>query len=126
MDKSMSNFSIKEKYLKFLLYVVVIVLINVAGITLFFRADLTNDKIFSLSPASEEVVATLSEPLSIKIFFSDGSSALGTSSSAAIFAGISAVFLGIDKNLNKNMLLEKSRALSASKKPSILPDHQRQ
>ncbi len=70
MDKPAGNFSIKEKYFKFILYIVVIILINIAGITLFFRADLTSDKIFSLSPASEEVVATLSEPLSIKVFFS--------------------------------------------------------
>lgn len=48
----------------------VIVLVNIVGITLFFRADLTRDKIYSLSPASRDVVATLSEPLSIKVFFS--------------------------------------------------------
>ncbi|MCK5695377.1 MAG: Gldg family protein [Desulfobacula sp.] len=66
----MGNFSVKEKYLKFILYIVVIVLLNIVGITLFFRADLTRDKIYSLSLASQDVVATLSEPLSIKIFFS--------------------------------------------------------
>ncbi|MCP3872074.1 MAG: ABC transporter permease [Desulfobacteraceae bacterium] len=66
----MGNFSIKEKYFKFILYIVVIGLINVVGITLFFRADLTGDKIYSLSTASNDVVATLSEPLSIKVFFS--------------------------------------------------------
>ena len=63
-------FSINEKYFKFILYMVVIGLINVVGITLFFRADLTKDKIYSLSPASNDVAATLSEPLSIKVFFS--------------------------------------------------------
>ncbi|MBU8848112.1 MAG: GldG family protein [Desulfobacterales bacterium] len=66
----MNNFSIKEKYFKFILYLVIIVLINIVGITLFFRADLTSSKIYSLSPASRDVVATLSEPLSIKVFFS--------------------------------------------------------
>ncbi len=66
----MSKFSIKEKYFKFILYIAVIILINIAGVTLFFRADLTNDKIYSLSPASYDVVATLSEPLTIKVFFS--------------------------------------------------------
>ncbi|NOX34409.1 MAG: ABC transporter permease [Deltaproteobacteria bacterium] len=66
----MGNFSIKEKYLKFILYMVVIVLVNIAGITLFFRIDLTKDKIYSLSQASRDVVATLSEPLTIKVFFS--------------------------------------------------------
>ncbi len=66
----MGNFSVKEKYFKFILYIVVIGLINIVGITLFFRADLTSNKIYSLSPASNDVVATLSEPLSIKVFFS--------------------------------------------------------
>ncbi len=66
----MGNFSMKENYFKFILYLAVIVLLNVAGITLFFRADLTGDKLYSLSSASTDVVATLSEPLTIKVFFS--------------------------------------------------------
>ncbi len=66
----MGKFSTKEKYFKFILYIVVIILINIVGVTLFFRADLTRDKIYSLSPASSSVVATLSEPLTIKVFFS--------------------------------------------------------
>ena len=66
----MGKFSTKEKYFKFILYIAVIILINIVGVTLFFRADLTRDKIYSLSPASSSVVATLSEPLTIKVFFS--------------------------------------------------------
>ncbi|MBW1850268.1 MAG: GldG family protein, partial [Deltaproteobacteria bacterium] len=45
-------------------------MINVAGITLFFRMDLTGNKIYSISKASKRVVSTLSEPLTIKVFFS--------------------------------------------------------
>lgn len=58
-----------EKYLKLLIYLTVIILINLAGITLFFRLDLTGDKIYSISKASQQVVATLSEPLTINVFF---------------------------------------------------------
>ncbi len=58
------------KYSKFLIYLVVVVLLNIAGITLFFRLDLTSNKIYSLSEASRKVVSTLSEPLTIKVFFS--------------------------------------------------------
>ncbi len=54
---------------KFLLYLVVIVLLNVAAATLFFRIDLTARQIYSLSNASRKVVSTLSEPLTIKVFF---------------------------------------------------------
>ncbi len=66
----MGTFSLKEKYFKFILYILVIVLINIAGVTLFLRMDLTRDGLYSLSPASIDVVETLSEPLSIKVFFS--------------------------------------------------------
>jgi ABC-type uncharacterized transport system involved in gliding motility auxiliary subunit len=58
-----------SKYIKLLLYFVVIVLINVAGVTLFYRGDLTRNKAYSLSKVSQKVVATLSEPLTIKVFF---------------------------------------------------------
>ena len=56
-------------YTRFITYLVVIVLINAVGITLFFRFDLTSNRIFSLSEASKEVVSTLSEPLTINVFF---------------------------------------------------------
>jgi len=57
------------KYFKFLIYLIVVVLVNVAGITLFFRSDLTANKVYSISKASRAVVETLSEPLTIKVFF---------------------------------------------------------
>ncbi len=57
------------KYFKLLIYLIIIVLVNLAGITLFFRIDLTENKIFSLSDVSQEVVSSLSEPLTIKVFF---------------------------------------------------------
>ncbi len=66
----MGKFSTKEKYFKFVLYIAVIVLINIVGLTLFSRTDLTKNKMYSLSKASRDVVRTLSEPLTIKVFFS--------------------------------------------------------
>ena len=57
------------RYLKFFIYLIVVVLLNVAGITLFFRIDLTANKIYSISRASQKVVETLSEPLTIQVFF---------------------------------------------------------
>ncbi|MBF0389353.1 MAG: Gldg family protein [Desulfamplus sp.] len=56
-------------WFKFLIYMVVVALVNIAGVTLFFRADLTANKIYSISDASKKVVSTLSEPLTIKVFF---------------------------------------------------------
>jgi len=57
------------KYIKLLIYLVIIVLINVAGMTLFFRIDLTSNSLYSISQASKTVVSTLSEPLTINVFF---------------------------------------------------------
>jgi len=56
-------------YIKFFAYLVVTVLINIAGITLFFRADLTQEGVYSISEASKRMVSTLSEPLTINVFF---------------------------------------------------------
>ncbi|MBF0413794.1 MAG: GldG family protein [Desulfamplus sp.] len=63
------EFNNKGVWFKFLIYMVVLVLVNIAGVTLFFRADLTSNKIYSISDASHNVVSTLSEPLTIKVFF---------------------------------------------------------
>ena len=57
------------KYIKFCIYLVIIVLMNVVSMTLFARIDLTGNKIYSLSDASKRVVKTLSEPLTINVFF---------------------------------------------------------
>lgn len=57
------------KYVKFVLYVIVVILINGAGLTFFFRADLTKNEVYSISEASRRVVSTLSEPLTINVFF---------------------------------------------------------
>ncbi|MBN2062918.1 MAG: Gldg family protein [Deltaproteobacteria bacterium] len=63
---------VKEKtgaYFKFIIYLVVVILINIAGTTLFFRSDLTDNNVYSLSEISKNVVSTLSEPLTINAFF---------------------------------------------------------
>ena len=57
------------KYIKLSVYLVIIVLVNVAGMTLFFRMDLTENRIYSISEASKTVVSTLSEPLTVNVFF---------------------------------------------------------
>ena len=57
------------RYLKFGIYLLVVVLVNLAGTTLFFRFDLTANQMYSISKASQKAVATLSEPLTIHVFF---------------------------------------------------------
>lgn len=59
-----------ERYVKFTLYLIVVILINIVGLSLFVRLDLTQNNIYSLSKISKENVSSLSEPLTIKAFFS--------------------------------------------------------
>ena len=60
---------LNTRYYRFVIYLIIVVLLNVAGITLFVRADLTSNDVYSLSEASGKVVSTLSEPLTVKVFF---------------------------------------------------------
>jgi ABC-type uncharacterized transport system involved in gliding motility auxiliary subunit len=60
-----------KNFLKFFIYLIVIILINLAGTTLFFRLDLTENGTYSISKASRGAVSTLSEPLTIKVFFTN-------------------------------------------------------
>jgi len=57
------------QHLKFGIYLLVVILINIAATTLFFRLDLTANQIFSISKVSQEAVSTLEEPLTINVFF---------------------------------------------------------
>lgn len=55
----------------FVLFVLILILANLASRKAFFRADLTSQGSYSISQASVNTVKTLSEPLSVKVFFSD-------------------------------------------------------
>ena len=59
-----------SKYYKFLLYFVIVVLVNLVGMKVFFRIDMTSNGLYSLSRASKRAVSTLKEPLTINVFFS--------------------------------------------------------
>jgi ABC-2 type transport system permease protein len=59
----------QKRYGKFAVYIAAIVLINLVAATLFFRLDLTSNKVYSLSKVSRNVVSTLKEPLTINVFF---------------------------------------------------------
>ena len=66
MDKKLEM----SKYYKFGLYLVILILINLVALNLFFRIDLTTNRLYSLSRASKTAVSTLKEPLTINVFFS--------------------------------------------------------
>ena len=60
----------KSHYYKFGLYFIITLLINLVALRFFFRIDLTENNLYSLSKASKQSVSTLREPLTINVFFS--------------------------------------------------------
>ena len=60
-----------EKYIKFLTYFVVVVLLNLVGASLFFRIDLTQSRMYSISEVSDDTVSSLTEPMTIHVFFTN-------------------------------------------------------
>lgn len=55
----------------FALLIIVLILLNLIGQRAFFRIDLTSARTYSLSDVSKQVVKTLDQPISVKVFFSD-------------------------------------------------------
>jgi ABC-2 type transport system permease protein len=59
-----------ERKNQWLVNIIIIVLINLVGMALYFRLDLTRNNAYSLSKISKRVVSSLEEPLTVKVFFS--------------------------------------------------------
>jgi gliding-associated putative ABC transporter substrate-binding component GldG len=49
----------------------IVVVINLLALAFFFRIDLTNSKLYSLSDASKRLARSLSDPVVVKLYFSD-------------------------------------------------------
>ena len=107
-----------ERYFKFLIYLVIVVLVNAAGITLFYRLDLTANQLYSISEASKKVVSTLSEPLTVKVFFTKNLPAPHNNTERylhdlleeyAIYAGKYFNYSFYDVSVEEGELSEKSR-----------------
>ena len=54
-----------------LLIGLILIVINVIGLNFFFRIDLTEDNVYSLSDASIDLVESLEDPVTITVYFSD-------------------------------------------------------
>lgn len=61
----------KNDFIKYFLVIgAIIVLLNLVGRAIFFRLDLTDNQIYSLSRSSRDVIAKLEDKLTAKVFFS--------------------------------------------------------
>ena len=61
----------KKELLRFALYTLVVVLLNIALSSVFFRIDLTSNDKYSLTDVSRDLVSNLEEPLTIKVYISE-------------------------------------------------------
>ncbi len=61
----------KKELLRYAFYALVVILVNVAFQTIFFRIDLTEGRNYSLSETSKNMVQELEEPLTIKVYISE-------------------------------------------------------
>ncbi len=66
--KNITGFSSPD--IQFAINIIIIILLNIAAITLNFRIDLTRNSTYSLSGKSREIVSGLNENLKIRVFFS--------------------------------------------------------
>ncbi|MCQ2578589.1 MAG: Gldg family protein [Treponema sp.] len=62
---------IKSSKCDFALFIILLVLANIVGHNAFFRMDFTGSKSYSLSKASKQLVKTVSEPVTVRVFFND-------------------------------------------------------
>jgi ABC-type uncharacterized transport system involved in gliding motility auxiliary subunit len=70
LNRLSGSLGINEKGVQFLLYFLIIILINIAGSNLNLRLDLTRNGTYTLSEKSKNVVSNLNENLKIKVLFS--------------------------------------------------------
>lgn len=61
----------RHEIIRFALYALVVVLLNIALQTVFFRIDLTANNTYSLTRASRSMVSELEEPLTIKVYITE-------------------------------------------------------
>lgn len=62
------NRSVLRTVFRFLILVLALVALNIIGSAFFFRADLTQDKRFTLMPATRQLLEKLQDPLYIEVF----------------------------------------------------------
>src|ERR1700690_2360121 len=62
----------KKSLINFILLVVgILILVNILSDSYFFRLDFTADKRYTLSKATNDILSTLKEPVTIKAYFSE-------------------------------------------------------
>lgn len=111
-SKILKNQSLK---INFILYIALLILVNLASSTLFFRIDLTSNKKYSLSKVSKEAVSDIKEPLTIKAFFSDNLPGEYSSLQREFTDLMEEYALAGNKNFNYQIYIIKKDGISTDK-----------
>jgi ABC-type uncharacterized transport system involved in gliding motility auxiliary subunit len=69
--KKKTESSRQQSVIRALLIIGILILVNIISINIFFRLDLTPNKIYTLSDASKAMVQMLDDKLVIKAYFTD-------------------------------------------------------
>jgi len=69
--KKKTESSRQQSVVRTLLVVGILILVNIISINIFYRLDLTPNKIYTLSPASKNIVGKLDDKLVVKAYFTD-------------------------------------------------------
>ena len=95
----MKNTSSFYQKVNLILVIIIVVFVNLIGVNLFFRVDVTHNDAYSLSEISRETLAGLADPLRIKVFYSDNVPAPYNSVRRYLF-DILREYRQVDKNLS--------------------------
>jgi gliding-associated putative ABC transporter substrate-binding component GldG len=62
----------KKSLVRFILLIIaILILVNIASDSYFFRLDFTADKRYTLSPATTDILKSIKEPVTVKAYFSE-------------------------------------------------------
>lgn len=62
----------KKSLYKFIFLIIgILILVNIASDSYFFRLDFTSDKRYTLSPATQDILKSVKQPITVKAYFSE-------------------------------------------------------
>ncbi|SVB80544.1 uncharacterized protein METZ01_LOCUS233398, partial [marine metagenome] len=66
------NMHSKKSFITYIITIAaILIIVNIVSRNLFFRLDLTDNKMYSLSESSKTVVSKIDDRLTMKVYFSD-------------------------------------------------------
>jgi ABC-type uncharacterized transport system involved in gliding motility auxiliary subunit len=61
-----------DSFITYLIVVVIIIVLNIVSANISLKLDLTNEQVFSITPATKNIIKRLTGPMTVKVFFTPG------------------------------------------------------